>query len=179
MQYNTEKININKDLYSNIHMDFKSQWNVWVHHNKSTDWSLNSYHNIMTITNIKEMWEFLNNFNNMNYLEYQIFVMRDNIKPIWEDKSNINGGAASIRLRASENILVPFWIDSCICTMNENVCCHPECINGISFNLKDDLVVIKIWNDDCENDISKKLSDKLIQKYSIKTIVYIKNRPTK
>lgn len=160
-------------------MNLNSHWNVWVHHNKSSDWSLNGYHKIMTITNVKEMWEFLNNFNNMNYLEYQIFLMRNDTKPIWEDKHNINGGSASIRIRASDTILVPFWIDACLHTLNENICNQPECINGISFNLKDDLVVIKIWNNDNGNDISKKLSNKLIQKYSIKSVVYIKNRPNK
>jgi hypothetical protein len=156
----------------------KTKWNVWVHNSKSTDWSLTGYHRILTIETIKDMWEFLNNFNNMNYLEYQFFVMRNDITPIWEDPFNINGGAASFRLRATDKNLIPFWVDSCVHTLNENICSCPENINGISFNLKDDLVVIKVWNNN-ENDISQLMANSLIQKYDIRAIVYIKNRPNK
>lgn len=162
---------------SAMKLSFPVIWKVWVHSNKSSDWTLKSYHNILEIKNVYDMWEFLNNFNNLDYMDYQFFVMKNDIKPFWEDPMNINGGAASIRVKLSEKSLLKIWEDLCIFTFNEQICNNPEWINGISFNLKNDIVVMKIWNTDISNDLSKMLSKEFVTKYDLKGIVYIKNRP--
>jgi len=155
---------------------FNASWNIWIHKNSSKDWSLNGYNKIFEITNIADFWNFMNNFNKLNYMDYQFFIMRGNITPIWEDPENATGGAASIRLKVSDKNLLDVWTDLCLYTINEQVCQTDDPINGISFNLKNDLTVIKIWNKN-GSDISKKISKNLINKYKLYSVVYIKNRP--
>lgn len=159
-------------------MFFPYSWNVWIHKNSSSDWSISGYDNIMTIKSVADFWLFANAFNKLNYMDYQFFIMRENIKPIWESPENRNGGSAIIRLRLSDKNLLNIWEDICLYTINNQICSSSiSDINGISFNLKNDLTVIKIWNNNGAIDISKKISKQLIQKYKLHAIVYTRNRP--
>lgn len=173
-----EKICID-DAYK---MVFPTYWNVWTHSNSSNDWTLNGYNNIMTITNVAELWKFLNSFNKINYMEYQIFVMRGDIKPVWEDPENLNGGAATIKLKLSEhmenNNILNIWEYVCVLTLNQQICEYFDDVNGISFNLKKDLTVIKIWNKDYSNDFINSLSNDLLTKCSPQSIAYTRNNIT-
>lgn len=158
---------------------FPSIWSVWIHSNVSANWTLESYHKIMEIKNVCDMWEFLNNFDKLDYMNYQFFIMKNDIKPIWEDPMNINGGAASLRIKLSDKSLLKIWENVCVFTLNNQICNTPDSINGISFNLKNDITVIKIWNSDAMLDISNQLSKKLIETFNITNVVYITNRPNK
>jgi hypothetical protein len=131
----------------------------------------------MTIHNIGDLWSFINNFNKINYMDYQFFVMRGDIIPIWEAPENRNGGAASIRMRLSDKNLLHVWEEVCLYAINDQICPSPKDVNGVSFNLKNDLTVIKIWNNNGCNDISRKISKNITNKYRLFSIVYIKNRP--
>lgn len=155
---------------------FPSFWSVWIHKNSSNDWSLNSYHKVMTIHTIADFWRFINNFDKINYMEYQFFIMRNNITPTWEDPENKNGGAASLIIRISDPNLLKIWEDVCVMTINEQIYDKMDEINGVSFNLKDDLTVIKIWNKNMNDDISKKLPECFVNKYKLYSISYRKNR---
>ena len=158
---------------------FNSSWNVWIHKNSSKDWTINGYDKIFTISTISDFWNFMNNFNKLNYMDYQFFIMRGNITPLWEDPDNKNGGAASIRMKIADKNLLSFWEDICLYTLNENICSgnNPnEFITGVSFNLKNDLTVFKLWNNSC-NDISKKISKNIMNKFKIHSVLYIRNRP--
>jgi hypothetical protein len=157
-------------------MNFPTFWSVWIHKNSSSDWSLDSYHKIMTIHNVADLFGFLNNFDKINYMEYQFFIMKNSITPVWEDPENKYGGAASIIIRISDPNLLKIWEDICVMTINEQIYDKADEITGISFNLKNDLTVIKIWNKNMNDDISKKLPECFISKYKLYSVAYRKNR---
>jgi len=50
-------------------------------------------------------------------------------------------------------------------------------INGLSICPKNVWCIIKIWNADASNDISKKMPPKIVDKFSKYSIVYKKNEP--
>lgn len=160
-----------------LKMTFPVPWNIWIHKNSSKDWSLAGYDKIMTIQNVGDLWSFINSFNKVNYMDYQFFVMRGDIIPIWEAPENRNGGAASIRMKLSDKNLLRVWEEVCLYAINDQICPSPKDVNGVSFNLKNDLTVIKIWNKDGNHDISRKISRNITNKYKLYSIVYIKNRP--
>lgn len=167
-------------------------WNVWIHKNACSDWTLNSYNRVMTIKSIADFWKFINNFNKLMYADYQFFIMRDKITPTWEDPLNKFGGAASFKLSVTDPCLLSIWEKICLQMICEKLyygSIMSTDINGASFNLKDTTTVIKIWNNDNRNDIVKKLSinsmpemgnfrttGKAINNPKYK-IIYIKNRP--
>lgn len=155
-------------------LKFPSNWSVWIHNNASTKWDLGDYTRLLIITNVSELWKFLNNFNKLDYMNFQFFVMRGDITPRWEDPKNCDGGCASVRLQVTNKNLLSVWNDLCMFTVNEEICTTPDDITGVSFNLKENLTVLKIWNSNHKNDISKKLIHSLLDKYNLKPI-YIYN----
>lgn len=151
---------------------FKSKWNLWVHPNNSTNWTKEGYHHIMTIQNAKDAWEILNNFSTLKCSEYQFFLMRDNIFPMWEDDANITGGTSIIRVRMDDKNLFNLWTDICLLLMNEQLCDPNNDINGLSFNMKNELTAIKIWNG-TPTPTNDRINKNLISKYKLKgTITY-------
>lgn len=167
--------NVKTDVNEISNMQFPSEWNIWIHKNSSNDWTLNGYNKIMTIKTIADLWNFINNFNKLNYMNYQFLIMRNQITPIWEDPENAHGGAATLIIRISDKNLLNIWEDICLLTINEQICTDMSDVNGISFNLKDDLTVIKVWNKNMDNDISKKIPKCLINKYKLYSISYRRN----
>lgn len=172
-----DNVNIPPDM-----MIFSNEWNVWIHNNASIDWKISGYEKIMTIRTVKDFWEIMHNFNMLNYMEYQFIIMRNNILPIWEEPENKNGGAASLRIKLSDSDmthnnsrLLCVWEDMCVYVFAGKMC-QTDAINGISFNLKKDMAVIKIWNKNSDIDISKNMPHELLAKYKLRP-VYIKNRP--
>jgi hypothetical protein len=155
-----------------------SKWCVWIHHNASRDWKLSGYHKLMELRNVHDFWTFMNNFNKLDYINYQFFIMRNEVTPIWEDAANRNGGAASVRIKASDKNMLALWEEACVMAASEQLSDGntDDAIVGVSFNLKNDLTVLKIWNSNINRDISKKIARLFYNKYRPHSIVYIKHR---
>lgn len=172
-----KRCDVKSDSPDDDNIAFPITWNVWIHKNSSNDWSINGYDNIMGISEITDMWYFLNNFCKLNYMDFQFIIMRGNIPPLWECPDNENGGAAVIRVKTLHPKLLNIWYEICIMTINEDICnINPSEITGVSFNLKRDLTVIKIWNRHDTIEINKIIPSNLINKYKLK-VAYTKNRP--
>jgi hypothetical protein len=134
-----------------------SSWSVWVHRTDCRSWLEDSYFNVYNIDNISTFWKFFNNFHLLNKYENQFFIMKDKIKPMWEDNANRNGAICSIKIDSKNNVLISEIIISISCLiMNETFLSqYPEIINGISIAYKNRSVLLKIWY----NDKTKILSD--------------------
>jgi hypothetical protein len=68
--------------------------------------------------------------------------MSDNVTPIWEDNNNKNGGAWSILVN-SDNAF-ELWEKLSVDLVSETI--FNNNINGISINQKNNIFIIKIWN---------------------------------
>jgi hypothetical protein len=80
-----------------------------------------------------------------------LFLMRNNIDPLWEHKDNIRGGSWSIKLQKGD--LYDIWTTISIYLINENI--SDENINGISISPKKNFCIIKIWTKNNNTDITK------------------------
>lgn len=156
------------------HLKFVSKWNVWVHLNNSTNWTPESYKIVYKIDNISSFWSFFNNIQNLNFEKYQFYIMKDCSCPTWEHETNRDGGTCSIRLPKDriEDVIEQLSI----LVLNDTFNDHPHEINGISFGIKQNWGLIKIWNSNAENDISTFVPNYLTKKYSA-TPRYKKNEP--
>jgi hypothetical protein len=154
-------------------MKFNSVWNVWTHEIFNKDWSLQSYKHVYKIENVADLWGFLNNMDKFNYTKVHFFIMRDTIKPIWEDEMNRNGGICKIKI---DGDALESWEDFVIYTINEDIVTNFSTINGISFNPKNNHTIIKVWNS-CAEDISVTLHDDIKEKYKDNSIRYDLNIP--
>jgi hypothetical protein len=164
----TEKENDNEQPQNHY---LNSQWTVWVHRNACENWDVSSYQNIFTIDSIETFWDFFNAFHKINKEENQYFIMKNKIKPIWEDNNNRDGGICSLKMdcydRNSKNdVGSEIIICLCMLIMNESYIQDNNEINGISYSVKNKSIYIKIWTKDFNNDISDKLPKNLMIKFN-------------
>ncbi len=132
---------------------FNTGWTVWYHHSLN-DWSVNGYRKIFNVNNIKNFWDFHNNINcigGINNLHF--FLMRKDITPIYEDTKNRNGGVWSMLVPVFKAQEV--WEEIAAAMCGEYLVKDMSMITGLSINLKNNVSVIKIWNNDrTKNDAS-------------------------
>lgn len=123
---------------------FNTSWDIWYHHSLN-DWSIGGYRKIFSISNIKTFWDFHNNIeciggiNNLNF-----FLMRKDITPIWEDPKNRSGGCWSVLVPIAKSYDV--WEELSVAMVGELLIKDSKCITGLSINVKNNVSVIKIWN---------------------------------
>lgn len=128
-----------------INFKLENEWCLWYHQLNSSDWSIESYQKIMEIKTYHDICFMLNRFENINCGMF--FLMKKNIKPIFEDEKNINGGYWSLRINKKDTSdiwkqLIYYMLIEGILEKNED----NKFINGISIGPKINNCIFKIWN---------------------------------
>lgn len=177
------KINNIPDNFEDINLN--NYFRVLAHHNDDKNWDFSSYHNITILNKWKDISSFFNTLNNVNgetsFTDFDIFIMKNDISPLWEDPENRNGSICSFKIDSLEeayNIFRKLMINTAnnsLLKFNPNTW---DIINGLSFsskkientNLDAYCIIIKIWfkiniinfgnienllNEDLSNDLSK------------------------
>ena len=125
-------------------LKLKNSWNIWYHHILN-DWTITGYNKIYTIVTIKDFWDFYNNINLIEELNnLHLYFMRENVTPIWEDENNNKGGAWSILVNPDHAF--ELWEKLAVDLVSDKI--FDNNINGISINQKNNIFIIKIWNND-------------------------------
>ena len=176
---NDEKMLENKKIYDDTaenenmgnELKFNSHWTVWVHKSDNQDWTLHGYQKRYIINSIGSFWRFFNNFQFYDCYKNQLFIMRGEIAPIWEDINNKFGGICSIKVDSTQrgfktDISTEIFVSICMLIMNETFIANNEDINGISYAVKKKNILIKIWtksfyeNDKFKDELPKPLINK-------------------
>jgi hypothetical protein len=160
-----------------MNTEFKNKWNVWYHHEKD-NWTISGYRMIYSIKTIEDFWKIYNNWNKLGGINSKhLFLMKDGITPIWEDKENINGGCWSYKINDSKSGEI--WENLSVYLVTENLCKKENEIQGISICLKKkNNSVIKIWNKNSKNNSLSLINDKILEKWGL-NIIYIAHMPDK
>ena len=151
--------------------DLSNNFNIWYHHIKD-DWSINGYKQIYKICNGVDFWKLYNNWDLIGgVLCKQFFIMKNDVKPIWEDDVNKNGGCWSFKI--FENQASELWEDlSTLFVTDELLNNSDECV-GLSICLKkNNYCVIKIWNTIAANNSIKNINKKILNKWGT-DLIYI------
>ena len=74
------------------------KWTLWAHLPHDTDWSIGSYKQIYTLTTVEETIAVTETLPDILVKNCMLFMMRQGIKPIWEDPKNRNGGCFSYKV---------------------------------------------------------------------------------
>ena len=87
------------DLDSVNEYNLANKWSLYIHLQNTDDWSYESYHNILEIKSVGDAVSIIQELNFELIKKTIIFIMKDNIKPMWEDKANLNGGRFILRIK--------------------------------------------------------------------------------
>lgn len=155
--------------------DLDNRFTLWYHYDKK-NWNISGYKKILIIDNTKILWQIINNWHIFANADKHFFIMKGNIKPIWEDNENINGGCWSFKVKESylhkifELIFTSFVSNNILKNNNNN-----DSINGISIcKKKNNFFIIKIWNKNSKLNSSSNISDTILN-YWNDEIIYISN----
>ena len=121
-------------------------YTLWYHNPNEDNWSLDSYHEILTFQTVEEFW-IMQKHIKPHMIEYgMFFLMQDGITPVWEDPKNINGGVLSWKVE--NKIAYHHWTDTVIHFISNNLITNYDTngiINGVCISPKRNFNIIKIW----------------------------------
>ncbi len=134
------------------HNLLSDKWTLWAHLPHNTDWSIQSYIKIYTFTTVEETIAVTETLPSILVENCMLFMMRDGIKPTWEDPKNRNGGCFSYKI--SNKIVHKVWKELSYVVVGDTVSKQAGYVNnvtGITISPKKNFCIIKIWMADCSN----------------------------
>jgi len=168
-----------------------NKYSVWKHNIKN-DWSINGYKCIYNFEDGVQFWQLFNNWNNLGTIfDKPLFIMKNNIQPIWEDENNKNGGCWSFKV--FNNNAEELWEELATLFITNNILVNKTVsvssdvrtfkmthssnkndeINGISITVKkNNYCVIKIWNKNNTQNSINNLNKIILAKWGT-DIIYI------
>ena len=132
--------------------DYKlyDKWTLWAHLPHDTNWTFDSYIRILTFNSVHAIIMLLETIPDEMITNCMLFIMRDGIKPMWEDPKNKKGGCFSYKIN-NKNVS-SIWKNLSYSlvgeSLTENTSVRP-CINGITISPKKNFCIVKIWLANC------------------------------
>ena len=141
-----------------ISHELNDTWVLYAHLPHDTDWTLNSYKKILTIKTVEQIIAICEELPEPMIQNCMLFLMRENIKPIWEDDNNKNGGCFSYKIN-NKNVSDIWRKLSCLLVgetlINEKM---RSKVNGITISPKKAFCIVKIWTETLEHQNPQELS---------------------
>ena len=147
------------EAVANFH-SLSDKWVFSAHLPHDTDWTMNSYKTLLKVSSVEEMIAILDCLPNMLVKNCMMFMMRDGIKPMWEDKANCNGGCFSYKI--NNNHVKQVWDQLCCLVVGNTLSSDNKFmknITGITISPKKSFCIIKIWMKDCTEQNVRKIRE--------------------
>jgi hypothetical protein len=128
----------------------KTKWVLWGHLQHDTNWNMNSYTQICTVTYVEELVELLDKLHEKMLTNYMLFMMRDGVNPVCEDEQNKQGGCFSYKV--DNKYVKEIWNELCCYILGNTISTEPvnNTITGVSISPKKSFCIIKIWMSSCK-----------------------------
>ena len=132
-------------------VQLNTEWNIWYHLPTEQKWDIDSYHSLCKFNTVESCVAITKEINESFITNCMFFLMRNNIKPIWEDEENINGGCFSLKI---QNRHVSKTWNKLIYSIVGETLFDDESImsnvNGLTISPKKYFCIIKIWMKTCD-----------------------------
>ena len=132
-----------------MQQNLSHQWNIWVYQ-EPNNWSKNNLKVIQKISTVEDFTQFDKylRLNSDQILNKHIFIMKNNIIPLWEEKENIEGGCWTFKTSIHDSLEKFLHLFLLIVTEQffEDPLLNKK-INGITFCIKNNNnCIIQVWN---------------------------------
>jgi hypothetical protein len=125
---------------------------LYFHFPQDSDWSINSYKEISTFSTVEKMVQLMDAIEPI-VEKGMLFIMRDEIKPMWEDPINKQGGSFCYRVSKSDVYKSFKMLTFAYCggTSLSNDATFIDNVTGITVSPKQgDHSIVKIWTANME-----------------------------
>ena len=120
-------------------------WTLYYHDPNNNDYSLASYIELFTVTNVPEFWMIVDGIPDKMWESGMFFFMRTGIPPLWDAIENDKGGAWSKKVDAVDTHAV--FIDCMVhCIAESLLKSKNEVISGVTVSPKGQFHIVKVWN---------------------------------
>jgi len=126
-----------------------SKWTLWFHKCDDNKWDFDSYNKLSSFDNIEDFSIISNAFDEIHIENSMLFLMRKDIKPMWEAEENITGGCISFKIYKKS--IYDSWNQLTYFLIGENILKEEKDhlkVNGISISPKKTFSILKIWFSD-------------------------------
>jgi hypothetical protein len=124
-------------------------WVLWAHLPHDSNWTIDSYIPIMTISYVEEMLTLIHTLPEKLITDCMLFLMKEHITPTWEDAHNKNGGCFSYKIT---NRISDSWRDMSYSISGKSLtkdASFNKDITGISISPKKNFCILKLWMGSC------------------------------
>lgn len=128
-----------------IHI-LSDKWTLWAHLPHDTNWSMDSYTKICTFSSIEESIALCETLPEQMVRNCMLFLMKENIKPTWEDPKNRAGGCFSYKIANKQ--VGDTWKTMFYHVIGNSISNNKQFIksvNGITISPKKNFCIIKVW----------------------------------
>lgn len=135
---------------SNEFHKLSDKWTLWAHLPHDTNWGIDSYHVVLTFTSVEEGIALCETLPEKLVKNCMLFLMKNDIKPTWEDPGNIAGGSFSFKV--SNKVVHDIWNKLFYTTIGQTISNDVgfvNTVNGITISPKKNFCIIKIWTNNC------------------------------
>lgn len=134
------------------------KWVLWAHLPHDTDWSIQSYISIMTVTYVEEIQALMHTLPDSLLSTCMFFCMKENVKPVWEDPANKQGGCFSYKITQS---IGDCWRNVSYSMVGKTLSKEKgiqDTITGISISPKKNFCILKVWLSSCSYQDASKIT---------------------
>lgn len=127
------------------------KWVLYAHLPHDTNWTIDSYKSILEFSRVEQSLALFEAIPNVMISNCMLFLMRNTIKPIWEDENNRQGGCFSFKVAIKDVGTV--WREMCYSTIGETLSENSDFmknVNGITISPKRNFCILKIWMQTCD-----------------------------
>lgn len=120
-------------------------WSLHFHDPDDADWTFPSYKLVTTVSTVQDLQMTDAAFTQL-WQNGMFFLMREHIKPLWEDEQNKYGGCLSFKVNKTD--VNDFWFKLCALTVGETLVkdkSKSQKLCGISISPKRNYCIMRIW----------------------------------
>lgn len=161
-------VNVSHNSEGEFHT-LSDKWVLYAHLPHDTNWSIDSYKSILEFNTVEQSLGLFEAIPDIMINNCMLFLMRNKIKPIWEDEHNRKGGSFSFKV--ANNDVAKVWRSLCYSTIGGSVSHNSTFmsdINGITISPKRNFCILKIWMRSCDfNNIDSIIDINGINKHEV------------
>ena len=163
------------DCSSSVNKLF-DKWVLWAHLPHDTNWSLKSYIKICKLESAEEIIALNNSLPDQLIKNCMLFLMRENILPMWEDPKNCEGGCFSFKI--TNKYIASVWKDITYLLTGDTLSKDQNIldnITGITISPKKSFCILKIWLSSLKYQNVKKITE--IKNLPFHGCIFKKHKP--
>ena len=129
----------------------RNSWTFYLHLHDTHEWNLSSYNNILNFQSVEDAILLNDEIHYDLIKKSMMFLMKDDIKPMWEDDHNKHGGCFSFKVLNKD--VEQVWKEVYFNVIGSSITKDKKYqanINGITLSPKKKFCILKIWMKNCD-----------------------------